>query len=112
MKQGSQRRKYLITEYCDSVYYTGWHLYLRDSKQKDQSGGWIRRPKEWKAGIRILNELNLTIRGDGTCSDDGLAEFTKRFPIPRERICGRPRGCIEVDACGRLTLAQSQEKPK
>ena len=82
----------------------GWHLYLRDNIEKqcpnaDGYWGWIR----WR-GKRdgahpfqsILNALGISIRGDGTCNDDGYAEIAKRFPIPRHRIGGKPRGCIEI----------------
>lgn len=98
-------KRYLITEYCDNYIYMGWHLYLRDNKKRQQRNvdgewGWIR----WRGSrdgahpfAGILDELGLTMRGDGTCDHDAYAEIARVHPIPRERIGGKPRGCVEVE---------------
>lgn len=98
-------RRFLITEFCANDIYNGWHLYLRDSKKRHQRNadglwGWIR----WRPGRSrshpfqaVLDELGITMKGDGTCDDDGYAEIARRHPIPRERIGGHPRGCVEIE---------------
>lgn len=94
--------KFLIAEYCASQFYMGWHLYVRDSKGRQQRNtdggwGWIRSIGRYPhCAEGVLRELGIVIRGDGTCDDDGIAEIARRFPIPRQRIGGKPRGCIEV----------------
>ena len=102
--------KFLIAEHCNASIYMGWHLYLRDHKEKqkrndDGDWGWIRglaRGRLPESIKEILDHLGIVIRGDGTCDDDGVAEIARRFPIPRERVGGKPRGCIplEVDENG------------
>lgn len=92
---------YLITEYCRGPFYMGWHVYLRDNNKRQQRNsdgewGWIRRPRENRELVRFLGSLEIEIRGDGTCDDDGLAEVARRFPIARQRIGGKRRGCIPV----------------
>ena len=102
---------FLIAEYCRGSFYMGWHLYLRENKAKhhrnaDGGWGWIRHIGKYStAADPVLKELGIMIRGDGTCDDDGIAEMARRYPIPRERIGGKPRGCIEVivDENGRLS---------
>lgn len=98
--------KYLIAEYCPGPIYMGWHLYLRDHKEKqrqndDGDWGWIRDIGRKRNGpnhiISFLTSIDIVIRGDGSCDDDGIAEIGRRFPIPRERIGGKPRGCITVN---------------
>ncbi len=79
----------------------GWHLYLRENIEKHKHNkrggwGWIKRPEEDKALQKFLGTLGVIIQGDGTCDYDGIAEIARRFPIPRQRIGGKPRGCIEV----------------
>lgn len=111
---------YLIAEYCDAQFYMGWHLYLRDNKERQQRNadgtwGWIRgliRYPDTSIG-RIFKELGIKIRGDGTCDDDGIADIAKRFPIPRHRIGGKPRGCIEVvmDEHGNISLPIKLDSP-
>lgn len=107
---------YLIAEYCGADIYMGWHLYLRDNNKRQQRNadgdwGWIRgvgrRGWEHNPAKKLLDSLGITIRGDGTCDDDGIAELSRRFPIPRQRIWGKPRGCIEVliDECGQMAAA-------
>ncbi len=99
-------RRYLIAEHCDNALYSGWHLYLRDSKGRQQRNvdgewGWLRGINRYSNSYRWLHELlgtfGITLKGDGTCDYDGIAEIARRFPIPRQRIGGKPRGCIEVD---------------
>jgi hypothetical protein len=113
------KRLYIIAEYCGhSFLFRGWHLYLRDNKNRQQRNadgewGWIRGLNRYRFGdaesvTKVLNELGITIRGDGSCDDDGVAEIARRFPIPRQRIWKKPRGCIEVivtDQWGNLRLA-------
>lgn len=107
---------YLITEYCGHDIYMGWHLYLRDNKARQQPNadggwGWIkgvgRRDWEFSGAKAVFDSLGITIKGDGSCDNDGLAELARRFPIPRQRIWRKPRGCVEVDVdeWGRMTLA-------
>jgi len=45
------------------------------------------------------------MKGDGTCDGDGYQEVARRFPVPRQRVGRRPRGCIPVWVCewGRIT---------
>lgn len=93
---------YLITEFCAADFYNGWHLYLRDNKNRQQRNadgdwGWIRRSDMRQSAVRkFLATLGIEVTGDGTCNHDGYAEVARRFPIPRQRIGGKPRGCIPV----------------
>jgi len=95
-------KRFLIAEFCDAVFYNGWHFYLRDSKRKNQPNrdggwGWILRPDDPLSPIReLLDELGVVIRGDGTCDHDGIAEFARRFPM-RSTTGRRRRGCLEVE---------------
>ena len=89
----------------------GWHLYFRDyrSVRRNQDGdwGWIRRPwEEWHL-MFFLESIGITIHGDGTCDDDGIAEFARRYPIKGRRCGGKWRGCMEVsiDQFGEITMA-------
>lgn len=93
--------KFLIAEYCRGPIYMGWHLYLRDSKGRQQRNmdgdwGWLRRSWKEASAHKVLMQLGLTLRGDNSCDDGAYAELARRFPIPRQRIGGKPRGCIEV----------------
>ena len=87
----------------------GWHIYLRDHRSfrrnKDSSWGWIRRPKE-HAVDAFLTSIGITIKGDGTCDYDGIAEFAKRYPIKGRKCGGEIRGGVEVvvDSDGNLSL--------
>lgn len=98
----SGRLMYLITEYCEGPFYMGWHLYLRDSKGRQQRNadgewGWIRRSDLRKPRAHeFLSALGIEITGDGSCDYDGYAEVARRYPIPRQRIGGKPRGCMPV----------------
>jgi hypothetical protein len=92
-----EREMFLITEYCPSEIYTGWHLYLRDNNGRQQRNadgdwGWLCRGhyKQSRAH-EFLATLGITVKGDGTCDGDGYAEVARRFPIPRQRIGGKPR---------------------
>lgn len=106
---------YLIAEYCPAQFYMGWHLYLRDSNKRQQrnadgSWGWIRsRDIKWTGVQRILDELGIVIKGDGTCDYDGIAEIARRFPLGRQRVGGKPRGCVELIQCddGSLAIAEA-----
>ena len=46
--------------------------------------------------LEFLSSIGIEIRGDGTCEDDGIAEFARRYPIKGRRCGGKRRGCIEV----------------
>lgn len=95
---------YLIAEYCRGPFYMGWHLYLRDyrpfRRNKDGSWGWIRlRGYSWRRDgvLKFLLSIGIEIKGDGTCDDDGIAEFARRYPIKGRRCGGKWRGCLEVE---------------
>lgn len=95
-------KKYLIAEYCRGPFYMGWHVYLRDSAEKNKrnaggSWGWINRPGEDPWCSSFLRLLGITIKGDGTCDDGGIAEIASRWPIPGEQAGGKPRGCIHIN---------------
>lgn len=109
---------FLIAEYCTGPFYMGWHLYLRESKGRqkrnaDGEWGWLRRThNKTDSAHACLAMLGITIEGDGSCDYDGYAEIARRFPIPRQRIGGKPRGCIpvKVDEWGKIELDRSQTK--
>ena len=113
-------KDYLIAEYCPGPFYMGWHLYIRESKEKqkpnaDGRWGWIRHSQivnDSNPAQAVLDELGIKIYGDGSCDYDGIAEIARRFPIPRERIGGKPRGCIEVevDKYGNAKLKHRSER--
>ena len=92
---------FLIAEYCDAIYYTGWHLYYRDSKSfklnSDGGWGWIRRPRENERIKEFLLSLGIIFKGDGTCDDDGIAEFAKLFQIKGKKCGGKMRGGVEIN---------------
>lgn len=75
---------FLVAEYCDALYYTGWHLYYRDNQdgQRNNNGdsGWIRRPQENEAIVGFFDTLGLAFVGDGTRDDDAIAAFHKMYP--------------------------------
>lgn len=93
--------KFLISEYCAHAIYMGWHLYLRDSKGRQQRNadgdwGWLRQSWNQNSAHALLTQMGIELRGDNSCDDGAYAELARRFPIPRQRIGGKPRGCIEV----------------
>ena len=47
--------------------------------------------------IKILSSIGIEITGDGSCDDDGIAEFAKRYPIKGRRCGGQFRGCLEIE---------------
>lgn len=104
--------RYLIAEYCGGTFYMGWHLYLRDSRERqkrnaDGSWGWLRAfPRHVPNFVkRIFDTLSIELRGDGTCDGAGISQIADRFPMGRQRIWGKRRGCIPVvEANGRLWL--------
>jgi hypothetical protein len=107
-------RYFLIAEYCDASFYMGWHLYLRDNQEvqkrnHDGTWGWLRCVhRQGKNPVQhIFDELEIEIKGDGTCDYDGIAEMARRFPMPKKQtVGGRQRGCVEVDVdrYGRIAL--------
>jgi len=99
--------KFLVAEYCRGPFFMGWHLYLRDSKKfqlnDDGEWGWVRRVFENKPVMKFMASLGFPITGDGTCDDDGIAEFAKRYPENRvvgARQCGYP--AVDVDKHGNI----------
>lgn len=95
-----EAKAFLISEYCASIYM-GWHLYLRDSKGRQQRNadgdwGWLRQSWKQTSAHELLTKMGISLRGDNSCDDGAYAELARRFPIGRQRICGKPRGCIEV----------------
>ena len=100
-KQFNPTPKFLIAEYCSGPFYMGWHIYLRDTngrqvRNADGGWGWLRKSWQEKQAHDFLRSLGIERRGDGTCDGSGYDEIAKRYPIPRQRIGGRPRGCIPV----------------
>jgi hypothetical protein len=100
---------FLIAEYCDSNFYMGWHLYFRDNKlfkrNNDGGWGWINRPRENLEIMEFMASLGITIKGDGTCDDDGISEFAKRFPLKGRKCGGKIRGGVEINIVdGRIYL--------
>lgn len=110
---------FLITEYCPGPFYMGWHLYLRDSKGRQQrnadgSWGWVRGSSLRKSPAHeFLATLGIQITGDGTCDHDGYAEVARRYPVPRQRIGKKPRGCIPIfiDEYGTITAVRAALSP-
>ena len=47
--------------------------------------------------LKFLSSLGIEMHGDGTCDDDGIAEFARRYPIHGRRCGGKKRGCVEVE---------------
>lgn len=78
----------------------GWHLYLRENRafklNENGSWGWISDFREHPVEA-FLSSIGITIKGDGTCDDDGIAEFAKRYPVRGRRAGKKLRGCIEVE---------------
>lgn len=93
-------KRFLLAEYCSASFYMGWHLYLRDTKEKgrcnkDGAWGWLRGINRSNPAQQVFDELGIEIKGDGTCDDDGIAEIARRFPGGIE---------VDVDYYGRITL--------
>ena len=96
---------FLIAEYCKGPFFMGWHLYVRQSRRKntrnpDGGWGWLSRQGLYreKAAQPVFDALGIDgeIRNGGT--DDGpIARFANSHPLPRSKVCDRPRGCVEVD---------------
>ena len=103
---------YLIAEHCDADFYTGWHLYLRETPKyqtpnSNGSWGWIRSGDLIAPRIiEFMASLGINLFGDWTCPEYGLAEFVKRYPLSGRRIWGEKRGGVEVlqDRWGTLDL--------
>lgn len=106
---------FLITEYCGAAFFMGWHIYLRDNKNRQQRNvdgdwGWLNRSHYGRSSAeRILAELGIMSRGDNSCDDGAFSELSRRFPIGRQRIWKKPRGCIPVivGEYGEIKLATS-----
>jgi len=104
-------RKFLVAEYCRGPFYMGWHLYLRENRtfrrNSDGGWGWIKRVHEHPVENFLLS-IGITIRNDGTCDDDGIAEFAIKYPIRGRQCGGELRGCleIEIDKSGEIEMAK------
>ncbi|GAG99174.1 unnamed protein product [marine sediment metagenome] len=92
---------FLVAEYCRGPFYMGWHLYLRENRvfmqNLDGGWGWIRRVCEDSTVMALLSSIGITISGDGTCDDGGIAELARQYPVKGRRCGGKLRGCIEVE---------------
>jgi hypothetical protein len=119
------KQLFMIAEYCAGPFYMGWWLYLRESKERqkrnaDGEWGWVRySPSECNLDRTTGTSLHpcrqvfeaLGIEGDlrGGCGDESaIARFAFAHRIPRQRIGGKPRGCVPVqrDEWGTITLRQ------
>jgi len=91
---------FLVAEHCEGPFYMGWHLYFRDSEKfqlnKDGGWGWVRRVFENKPVLKFMASIDCPITSDGTCGDDGIAKFAKKYPGDR-KAGGRKCGCLVVD---------------
>ena len=58
--------------------------------------------------LKFLSSIGIEIKSDGTCDDDGIAEFARRYPIHGRCCGGKKRGCVEVeiDEFDEITLVQ------
>jgi hypothetical protein len=76
-------------------------------RNNDGGWGWIRRVREHPV-MSLLLSIGIIIRGDGTCDDDGIAEFAARYPIKGRRSGGKFRGCInvKVDEFGKIEIKE------
>lgn len=90
---------FLVAEYCKGPFYMGWHLYLRENRdfRRNKSGnwGWIRNLHEHPVKD-FLSSIGITIRGDGTCEDDGVAQFAAKYPAKGCKLSGKTRGCVGI----------------
>ena len=100
-------RLFLLAEFCGHDLFHGWHLYLRESKDKHRQNegktrytgfdwGWSHKWFWETEALRLVRAAGCIAVGHPNCDDGPFAEMAKRFPIPRERIWKKPRGCIEV----------------
>lgn len=64
--------------------------------------------------MSFLSSIGITIKGDGTCDDDGIAEFSMRYPIKGRRIGKKYRGCleVEVDKSGAIEMHKHPLNPE
>ena len=62
--------------------------------------------------LKFLSSIEIEITGDGTCDDDGIAEFARRYPIKGRQCGGKLRGCleIEIDEFDDIKLANQSAK--
>ena len=99
---------YLITEYCPGPLFMGWHLYLRESRDRRRrnsgvSGftmegewGWSHE-WHWEAEAKkLLAALGLRSVADDSTDGGMYAGLARLHPIGREKIGGKPRGCVPV----------------
>jgi hypothetical protein len=122
---------FLIAEYCPGPFYMGWHLYLREHVDKrtrnaDGEWGWLRyspndewrdkqqgrQPSAFHPARKVMNQLGFPGRISGGDGDDGeIAKFAFKHRLPRQRVGGKPRGCVRVvkDEYGKLSLAEERQ---
>jgi hypothetical protein len=93
---------WLVAEYCGHNFYMGWHLYERENpgyQKRNANGdwGWV-RPGDIGAChvVEFFKTLGITLQGDWTCPEYGIAEFVKRYPLKGRRVWGERRGGVEV----------------
>lgn len=111
-------RRWLVAEYCDSNFYSGWHLYLREkpgyqTRNKDGGWGWIRSLNNDKI-VAFFATLGIELKEDWPCPEYGLAEFVKRYPLKGRKVGGEKRGGVKVlvGEWGDLTLAPNDESER
>jgi hypothetical protein len=56
--------------------------------------------------------MGITIKGDGTCDDDGVAELARRFPLKGKKCGGKIRGGVEINRLsnGKIELKRGELK--
>ena len=99
-------------EFCDHTIYEGWHAYIRGNPEPGARNGpewmthgvdgwgWIRLSSlKRDAVVRMCAEVGITLKGDWTCDDDGLAELAAKFPLAGDRRGGFP---ITIGDYGRI----------
>jgi hypothetical protein len=90
-------RAWLVVEFCAHNLFEGWHAYIRESPKRGKRNangdwGWVKaRDIKGDKVARLCAEVGITLKGDWTCDDDGLAEVAKRYPLP-----GRNRGGFSI----------------
>lgn len=98
-------RAWLVVEFCAHNLFEGWHAYIRESPKRGKRNangewGWVKsRDIKGDKVARLCAEVGITLKGDWTCDDDGLAEVAKRYPLPGRKRGGFP---ITIGDYGRI----------